>query len=51
MAQQELAESQPGAARDGATDEIVRLLKLVRRLELENAALRRELAAARPLAA
>ena len=51
MAEQELAESQHRSAGDGIADEIVRLLKLVRRLEHENAALRRELAAARPLAA
>ncbi len=51
MAEQELAESQHRSTGDGITDEIVRLLKLVRRLEHENAALRRELAAARPLAA
>jgi hypothetical protein len=35
----------------GATDEIGRLLRLLRRLEYENASLRRELAATRPLAA
>jgi hypothetical protein len=39
------------SVRDGVTDEIIRLLKLVRRLEIENASLRRELAIARPLAA
>ena len=37
--------------RDGITLEVVRLLKLVRRLEHENAALRRELMEARPAAA
>ena len=36
---------------DIGTQEIGRLLRLVKRLELENAALRRELASARPLAA
>jgi cell division septum initiation protein DivIVA len=36
---------------DAIADEINRLLKLVRRLEQENALLRRELAAARPVAA
>jgi molybdenum-dependent DNA-binding transcriptional regulator ModE len=51
MAEQDLVESQPRGARDGVTDEIMRLLKLVRRLEHENASLRRELAVARPLAA
>jgi len=34
-----------------AENEIARLLKLLRRLEQENAALRRELASARPVAA
>jgi hypothetical protein len=38
-------------ARDAVTDEIVRLLGLLRRLEYENASLRRELTAVRPLAA
>jgi hypothetical protein len=52
MADQELAESQPWVAGDGrVTDEIVGLLKLVRRLEHENASLRRELAVGRPIAA
>jgi len=51
MAEQELAESEPRGARDGVADEMVRLLGLLRRLEHENAVLRRELAAARPLAA
>ena len=37
--------------RDGVTEEIGRLLHLVKRLEIENASLRRELATARPLAA
>jgi hypothetical protein len=37
--------------RDGVADEIGRLLGLVRRLEIENASLRRELASERPLAA
>jgi hypothetical protein len=45
------AEAQPTPDVLGTiSDEIVRLVKLVRRLELENAALRRELGA-RPLAA
>jgi hypothetical protein len=43
MADQELAESEPQYAGDGITNEIGRLLKLLRRLEHENAALRREL--------
>jgi hypothetical protein len=51
MAEQELAESQPMQdARGGITEEIARLVKLLRRLEHENAALRRELGA-RPAAA
>jgi len=37
--------------RDAVTDEIVRLLGLLRRLEHENASLRRELTTVRPLAA
>ena len=46
------AESQPAFdLRGGISDEIGRLLKLVRRLEHENAALRRALAEARPVAA
>jgi hypothetical protein len=46
MAEQELSESQPMQdARGGITEEIVRLVKLLRRLEHENAALRRELGA------
>ena len=36
---------------DMGTQEIGRLLRLVKRLELENAALRRELASGRPLPA
>jgi hypothetical protein len=51
MAEQDLAGSQPRGFRDGVADEIVRLLKLVRRLEHENASLRRELSIARPVAA
>jgi hypothetical protein len=51
MAEPERAESEPGSARDGARDEIGRLLSLVRRLEHENASLRRQLSIARPLAA
>ena len=43
MAEQELSESQPTQdARGGIADEIVRLVKLLRRREHENAALRRE---------
>jgi hypothetical protein len=41
---------EPEATRDGETEEIVRLLGLVRRLERENAVLRRELTG-RPVAA
>lgn len=41
---------EPGT-KDVATHEIGRLLGLVKRLEYENTSLRRELAAARPLAA
>ena len=51
MAEPERAESEPRGARDGALDEIGRLLSLVRRLEHENASLRRQLSIARPLAA
>ena len=50
MAEYGVAESEQQRAGEGVTDEIVRLLKLVRRLEHENASLRRELAT-RPLAA
>ena len=49
--EQELSRVRESESRDGVTAEIGRLLGLVRRLELENASLRRELAAARPLAA
>jgi hypothetical protein len=52
MAEQDQVEaSQPRGARDTVTSEISRLLKIVRRLEHENASLRRELATARPVAA
>ena len=47
----ERAESEPRGTDDGIAEEIVRLLSLVRRLEHENAALRRQLSIARPLAA
>ena len=50
MAEQELAEWEPQYLDDRRPDEIGRLLNLVRRLEHENASLRRELAT-RPLAA
>ena len=50
MAEQAVAESESPRTGERVTDEIVRLLKLVRRLEHENASLRRELAT-RPLAA
>ena len=44
MAEQELVESEPQQqSGDGITNEIGRLLKLLRRLEHENASLRREL--------
>jgi hypothetical protein len=43
MADQELAESEPQHSGDGITNEIGRLLKLLRRPEHENAALRRQL--------
>jgi hypothetical protein len=51
MAEPQRAESEPRGPGDGVGDEIVRLLKLVRRLEHENAALRRQLSSAQPLAA
>lgn len=51
MDQSERAESEPRGAGDRVTDEIGRLLSLVRRLEHENASLRRQLSTARPLAA
>jgi hypothetical protein len=51
MVEQQLAKPQDKTFSNGITDEVIRLLKLVRRLEHENASLRRELAAARPLAA
>ena len=48
MAEQtEVLESEHQAGRQGAPAEIVGLLKLVRRLENENASLRRELATRR----
>ena len=50
MAQTERAESERWTD-DGVAEEIVRLLSLVRRLEHENAVLRRELSIVRPLAA
>ena len=49
--QDEVEASQPRAARDSITSEIIRLLKIVRRLEHENASRRQELATARPVAA
>ena len=45
--EQELAESEWQSTGDGFTNEIGRLLKLVRRLEHENDVLRRELATRR----
>ena len=48
---QEHTRAREHEARDSITEEIGRLLCLVRRLEIENASLRRELAATRPLAA
>ena len=48
---QDLTRMREHEATDGVTEEIGRLMRLVRRLELENASLRRELAATRPLAA
>jgi hypothetical protein len=51
MAEPERAESEPSGATEGARDEIWRLLSLVRRLEHENASLRRQLSIARPLVA
>ncbi len=50
MAEHGLAESESIHTTESVTAEIIRLLKLVRRLEHENASLRRELAA-RPIAA
>ena len=50
MAEHEVVESERQPSREGISDEINRLLKLVRRLEHENASLRRELSS-RPLAA
>jgi hypothetical protein len=49
--EQDLTRSREHEAKDGIAEEIGRLLRLVRRLEIENASLRRELAASRPLAA
>ncbi len=49
MAERERAESQEPVRQDGVTAEIARLLGLLRRLEHENASLRRELASARPI--
>ena len=51
MAGSQETEAQQGATGDGITSEVIRLVKLVRRLEYENASLRQELAAVRPLAA
>ena len=51
MAEQELSEAYDPRRGDLGMQEIGRLLRLVKRLELENAALRRELASTRPLAA
>jgi hypothetical protein len=51
MAQPERDDAETQGPGDGVTDEIGRLLSLVRRLEHENAILRRELANARPVAA
>jgi hypothetical protein len=50
MAEQQLARREPGIPGERFPDEVSRLLKLVRRLEHENAALRKELAT-RPVAA
>lgn len=49
--EQELTRAREHEVADGVAEEIGRLLRLVRRLEIENASLRRELRAARPLAA
>ena len=43
MPEPQHAESSDPSVRDGVTQELVRLLGLVRRLEKENAALRQEL--------
>ena len=43
MSEQSQAESWEASVKDAVTEEIVRLLGLVRRLENENASLRREL--------
>ena len=51
MAELERAESRSRGAEDRVTDEIVSLLRLVRRLEHENTALRRQLSITSPLAA
>jgi hypothetical protein len=51
MDQSERAEAERRGAADRVTDEIGRLLSLVRRLELENASLRRQLSSVPPLAA
>ena len=48
---QDLTRTREHEATDGVTEEIGRLLRLVQRLEIENASLRRELAVTRPLAA
>ena len=48
---QERTRAREHEPRDGVTEEIGRLLGLVKRLEIENMSLRRELAANRPLAA
>jgi hypothetical protein len=49
--EQELTRTRQHEGKDGFGEEIRRLLRLVRRLEIENASLRRELAAGRPVAA
>jgi hypothetical protein len=51
MAEQEWSDAYEPRMGDLGTQEIGRLLRLVKRLEMENAVLRRELATARPLAA
>ena len=51
MADQDMWDVQERRTAEVGTQEIGRLLRLVKRLELENDALRRELASARPLAA
>jgi len=51
MSEQQSREPSESASKDTITGEIGRLLGLVKRLEHENASLRRELATSRPLAA